>query len=219
MANCCLNTLTIRGDEETIKKCLDQIKNVDEDEFIDLNNIDPMPKELSEVEASPFLLCDVKILRKELSGEELSAEEKEQLDSARFNGKNNRENAQKALHCKEVYGRYSWYDWHLAHWGVKTTAYDSTLEWIKYHKKNECRIRFITPWEPPVKAMIKLSKQYPTLTFRFKAEEPGNEIDFSDVWRNGEGRIPAPTKLQEEALDLLLEYCLGNENLEGIKLP
>ena len=66
--------------------------------------------------------------------------------------------------------------------------------------------------------MIKLSKQYPTLTFMFKAEEPGTGIDFSDVWRNGEGRIPAPTEQQEKALDLLLEYCLGNETLEGIQL-
>ncbi|MBR6411630.1 MAG: hypothetical protein IKS41_00515 [Alphaproteobacteria bacterium] len=211
MANCCLNTLTIRGDEEIIKKCLDQIKNEDEGEVIDLNNIDPMPKELSEVIASPHLLKDVEILKKELSGEELSAEEKEQLNSARFDGKNNRENAKKALHCKEQYGRYSWYDWHLLHWGVKSNAYDSTLEWIKYHKRKKCRICFITPWEPPVKAMIKLSKQYPTLTFKFKAEEPGNEIDFSDDWRNGQGKTPAPTKKQEEAFEVLLDFFLGKD--------
>ena len=208
MANCCLNTLTIRGDEETIKQCLDQIKNVDEDEFIDLNNIDPMPKELSEVEASGSLLGDVRILKKELSGEELSTKEKERLNSACFDGKSNRENAQKALYCKEHYGSYSWYDWHLKHWGIKSNVYDSTLEWITYHRKKACRIRFITPWEPCIKAMIKLSKQYPTLTFMFNAEERGNEIYFSDVFRNGEGKTTGFSELHDELFDKFVECVM-----------
>ncbi len=209
MANCCLNTLTIRGDEETIKKCLDQIKNDDEGAFIDFNNIDPMPKELSEVIVSGSLKDDIKILKKELSGEELSAEEKEQLNSVRFDGKSNRENAQKALHCKEHYGRYSWYDWHLAHWGATGNAYDSTLEWITYHRKKACRILFITPWEPPIRAMIKLSKQYPSLTFMLKAEESGNGVDFSDVFHNGQGTRLDSYQLHNELFERYLDILMG----------
>jgi len=77
-----------------------------------------------------------------------------------------------------------WYDWNVRNWGTKWDVavrhgddYPETE--LMEEDKTFLAYRFNTAWSPPIEAITKLSKQYPTLNFNLSYEEEtgwGGEI-------------------------------------------
>ena len=80
------------------------------------------------------------------------------------------------------YGFDNWFDWNIANWGVKwdIEAHLSTIS------KNHLRYTFDSPWAPPVRAMIKIAKQFLKLDFTLEYEEPGMCFQGKLIIKNGE---------------------------------
>jgi hypothetical protein len=69
-----------------------------------------------------------------------------------------------------------WYDWNVRNWGTKWDVavrhgddYPETE--LMEEDKTFLAYRFNTAWSPPIEAITKLSKQYPTLNFNLSYEE------------------------------------------------
>ena len=86
----------------------------------------------------------------------------------------------KALRAK--YGFDNWYDWRWKHWGTKWDACDVA---VGLDNPDEVYIEFSTAWAFPTPIAIELSKQFPTLTIAFDANEEGGAYDFTVNFKNG----------------------------------
>lgn len=75
------------------------------------------------------------------------------------------------------YGAPSWYWWHIQNWGTKWNTYDGYIV-------NDDIIRFYTAWDPPIAAILALSKMYPydEIDLKFISEDVSycGEIKFLD---------------------------------------
>lgn len=187
MPNWCENTITIQGSRENIKHFLDTVKG--EEECIDFNKIIPMPPELKEVDSYGSLEKDMELVKKEISGETLTAEEQENLnllENGPSMGKNSgKENAKLALFCLEHYGAKDWFDWSVQHWGVKWTA--SNSEVCYKESDGEAIMYFDTPWNYPEPIFKEMAKIFPNLYFEILCTEP--DVGFGARFEYDEGRI------------------------------
>ena len=131
------------------------------------DNFLPMPKELVEVKNPVSIVTDnernaeiTEYERKEASGE-LSAflsrtfsltEELRDDYIARF-------------------GADNWYDWAIENWGTKWGGYDGV-------KNSDSECGFLTAWNTPYSAMVKLSEMYPKFTFMisYADEDTGSNV-------------------------------------------
>lgn len=75
-------------------------------------------------------------------------------------------NPNRALRRK--FGFDNWYDWRIANWGVKCEIDAAHLT----DGKGELTYCFDSAWSPPLKAIEKMSKQYPELNFYLEYIEP-----------------------------------------------
>ncbi len=81
----------------------------------------------------------------------------------------------------------NWYDWNIRNWGTKwdvANTDDETYPETELMMDEETTLQysFNTAWAPPTKAMIELSKQYPSLNINLDYEEEtgwGGEIEFT----------------------------------------
>ena len=60
----------------------------------------------------------------------------------------------------------NWYEWNIKHWNTKWNAYDCSIE--------SNTVYFTTAYRCPKKVLIKLSKLFPDVEFRYEFQE---EID------------------------------------------
>jgi Ferredoxin-like domain in Api92-like protein len=63
---------------------------------------------------------------------------------------------------------YNWYNFNIREWGCK---WDASNVDLSIDDEDELVYTFITPWSPPISAIIKLSEQYPTTTLSLRYEE------------------------------------------------
>jgi len=74
------------------------------------------------------------------------------------------------------------YDWCIKHWGTKWDACDLDIS-----KRKECVVAtFLTPWSPPIQAIVHISKSYPDLTFFLGYYEAGYPFCGYTIWKDGE---------------------------------
>lgn len=169
MPNHVTNLLFVKGDESQVKLLMQAVKNGSED--FDIAKYYPMPDALRNISAPTRILTEEEYadyLRRRESGE-LS------------NFENMTEGAPITEYLSQTliktYGYNNWYDWAVNNWGTKWGSYDSF-----YFKDRDC-FEFLTAWDPPVKAILKLSQMFPMLNIKLKYsdEDFGNyvgEIDF-----------------------------------------
>jgi len=74
-----------------------------------------------------------------------------------------------------------WYEWAIDNWGCKwdITAY------INHESKKELIYTFDSPWSPPLEAIKRISKLYPTLNFTIDYAEPGMCFGGIKTYKNG----------------------------------
>ena len=68
------------------------------------------------------------------------------------------------------------YDWEVKNWGCKWGASSSRLFKIS---NTVIGYDFLTPWSPPIKFLLKVSKDFPELKFYLKYKDEGNEYKGS----------------------------------------
>lgn len=81
------------------------------------------------------------------------------------------------------YGCDNWYDWACDNWGTKWDVYDSSKLEIK-GKIATCH--YNTAWSPATNFYLKVSQDYPTLTFRHEFADEGGGFVGYQVIKNGE---------------------------------
>lgn len=71
--------------------------------------------------------------------------------------------------AKAATGYANWWDWQISHWGVKWGDSETHLAM----QDGNIVGTFMTPWAPPVQGMIRISSQYPALSFTITWSEEG----------------------------------------------
>jgi len=82
---------------------------------------------------------------------------------------------------KEKYGCLSWYDWCVNHWDTKWS--DSTT--VVTTSATSVKMRMNTPWSPPLKGLLEVSKKFPKLKFRISYYERGMAYKGSMTFNDG----------------------------------
>jgi len=60
------------------------------------------------------------------------------------------------------------YKWCIRNWGAKWNASSITV----FERSRSILYEFISPWSPPIPAIIEMSKKYPELKFTLRYNEP-----------------------------------------------
>jgi hypothetical protein len=100
-----------------------------------------------------------------------------------------------SVHVAEpVIENHDWYNWRVENWGTKWNAYDISPDTFPevlsriVEKDNNASIlySFTTAWSPPIPWVLKMSPNYPLLTFSLDYQEPS--MDFCGIYtvQNGE---------------------------------
>ena len=86
---------------------------------------------------------------------------------------------------KRKYGATNWYDWCIKHWGTKWDVPSDTVLTVG---EKEIYGWFDTAWAPPVKWLVYVSKEFPTLTFTLYFSEGGVGFYGSFSAKNGSAK-------------------------------
>ena len=147
MPNHCENILTITGDKKEIKRCRAFIKGNEKKQFIDFNNIIPMPKELVGTR-SPMNIISQKEYKEQEERIAKANKEPNWQDSRCLT-----KSLSKSYHDK--FGADNWYDWSVMNWGTKWNTTANGIE-----RTGEMTIRFSceTAWAPPTRLYERISE-------------------------------------------------------------
>ena len=144
-------------------------------ELLSFQELMPMPKQLSVV-SSPVRIVTQEDYDKAVAEDALLPEKdyrKGYLPLTR----------QMQADYLEQFGADNWYDWKIVNWGTKWGAYDVSEWTIKPF--TGASITYQTAWSPATKLFLKVSKDFPTLTFRHDfVDEGGNFVGY-ETFRNG----------------------------------
>jgi len=171
MPNHCENILTITGTKKEIKRCRAFIRGEEKEQFIDFNNIIPMPKELVGTR-SPMNIISQKDYKEQEERIAKANKEPNWQDSRCLT-----KSLSKSYHDK--FGADNWYDWSVKNWGTKWNAYGQAV-------LAPNQIRFDTAWASPVPIIAKLSTLFPKLTFEVEYDIEGGCGNGCYEFTNGE---------------------------------
>jgi hypothetical protein len=202
MPNWCANLLiaTSQDDRDRLRACCP-------DGQFDFNTIDPMPAALADfgpamieddidlyrrvLEDDDYRDAYAELRRRAAAGKKLSPPS--QIKPLRavagdrrgpYVGALESDHAERVAHARRHLavraetGFNSWYDWAMQHWGVKWNAADTKIA----ESDEALRVRFDTPWAPPVAVLEKLARKEPALSADFACV-----VEIEDGF--GEGRI------------------------------
>ncbi len=65
-----------------------------------------------------------------------------------------------------------WYDWRIDHWGTKWDLSDVEL----VREPGQVWLHCLSPWGPPLPALLAISRRYPALKLHIHYEEPMMEL-------------------------------------------
>lgn len=107
---------------------------------------------------------------------------------------------------REKYGKNSWYDWSVAHWGTKWNSYGYDAEYTRKNFDGE-HIEFQTAWSRTDLVIHALAEQYPDISFEYLwADEDFGYNTGKKEYENGEETFcHIPPGGSKEALDLAAE--------------
>ena len=196
MPNWCYNTLTIRGDKETVLGLIERASTGEHDyvgpfsrrgrEDMDWGTFTPVQMEL--LMGDDDLFRDKSEVKSIFSFHAFVPVPREVM-LAPYDPNSLREVKAK---YPEWFDRFpnliAGYDWEHKEWGVKWGAREASIN-EQYEDTNGDQVvvySFDTAWGPPTEFMHKLAALYPTLSFQlsFREEGMGFEGDYS--WWDGE---------------------------------
>lgn len=149
MPNWVINKVVIKGSEEEIARCNEQITKGGQ---FSLNNIVPMPDSLS-VTCGP-------LRRIAESWSKASDEEKKEIEDKHNLTDSEKDEIRQIADNIAKYGHPTWYEWRIGKWGTK---WDVDKPWYD-HCGDTISMGFRTAWNTPETALLALSRQYPGLT-------------------------------------------------------
>ena len=175
MPNWTFNTLTVEGDQLNIARLKKQVNEPFTRKYTDYKSIDGELKEV-EIETTfnkPVFafwnICKPEDMNAYLHDEGTGVPDDPNDEKAWFQSNN-------------------WYDWNVRNWGTKWDVanvdedeYPETE--LMTDEETKLQYSFNTAWAPPIPAINKLSKQYPSLKINLDYEEEtgwGGEIEFTD---------------------------------------
>lgn len=159
MPNYCYNNLTIKGNNDELKKFVEFVKS-DDTEF-DFNNF--ISDQVSKDEHKP-------------EWDSLSKKDKDRwlIDE--------RDETQ-AFHSWwfNSYG----YDWRVKNWDTKWNAVDINIDKLD-DTMTSINISFDTAWSPPMKVFRKMIEKFDNLQFSIEGSEEGNSFGFEIEGKRGQ---------------------------------
>lgn len=175
MPNWTFNTLTIEGDQLNIARVKKQLAQPFTRKYGDYKSIDGELK-LVETEATftnPIFafwnICKPEDLHAYLHDEGTGIPDNPDDENAWFQSNH-------------------WYDWNVRNWGTKWDVANSDEDSypeteLMTDEETKLQYSFNTAWSPPIPAIDKLSKQYPSLKLTLDYEEEtgwGGEVEFTN---------------------------------------
>lgn len=193
MPNWCENRLTITGDKTQLAKIKkDALLKIKKGERIDgatenafsIAKLYPIPKELDGISSPPTIVSEKDYNKAVLNWATEKAEAKKKGKEC-WSG---RPITQKmADDFIKRFGATDWYHWSVGHWGTKWDTNGVSRNKDNDIKKNKClNYDFDTAWSPPTDAILKISEDYPKLTFSLEYCELGMCFSGTYVVKNGE---------------------------------
>ena len=193
MPNWIFNELTISGPAEEIKRFKDGLLKVG-DEFRLLQSYVPCPRKLIETEASwqeigyeTFFNPDPAGYSKFLEYpyiKKLGIETRTQLmEYVKRELPDSYENGVKINNNLFEFGYRNWYDWCNANWSTKWDAWDVELNEVS---PTELIFKFISAFNPPLKAFDQIVTLFPYLDFYQVFYEGLGDFNGFFHWFNGE---------------------------------
>ena len=149
MANWVINKVVIKGSEEEIARCHEQITKGGQ---FSLNNIVPMPESLRVTSGSITSIAD--------SWSKASDKEKKEIEDRYNLTDKEKDEIRQIVDNIAKYGYPTWYEWHVDKWGTKWDVNEPYYE----HCGDAISMDFKTAWTTPGAAFLELSGQYPGLT-------------------------------------------------------
>jgi hypothetical protein len=183
MPNHTSTILRVTGDKAMVEKFKADVKG---EELVDFNKLVPMPMELVGTQSPANIRSKDEIMRDRQKYEMLS--ESGKIDYCRNNflddgpymfGMTTEESDELTV----KYGGNNWHSWQTANWGVKWGAYEIG-NWEDIDGGSE--ISYQTAWVPATEWLLKVSKMYPTLTFKHSFADEGGSFLGYEVIQNGE---------------------------------
>jgi len=179
MPNWCSNSLRVLGDEDAMKKMLEEIP------MFSLGAVIPMPEELASIVTGSHTIDSVKVNHWRWAAGS-SVDVLQSLNSEAIPIPPEEIEA-----LREKYGAVDWYDWCISRWGTKWDV--EPVEW--YHIGAGYETVFDTAWAPPRGVIVALSERYPVLRFELSYSEAGGDFAGTDVWVAG-------VELEDQAFDI-----------------
>lgn len=198
MPNHVQSELTITGDN--VKAVLAHIVGKEENQFIDLNTIIPMPEGMHlETPSSVIKAAKRAMFVPDRIGrqESLYDHETKPLDMED-------EHWKQFIQCQENlknHGYAYWYDWAIDNWGTKWNAYSQEIDGGV--------IRFETAWSGIPALIERLCKVFPGNTFDYKwaDEDTGSNVGHMIFMDGVQFFENIPESQSREAYDLRFELC------------
>lgn len=148
MPNWTANKIVVSGDKDELNCFLDTVSNPEaereDDKAFDFNRIIPMPEILKHTHTGGGTMW----FEDENGKSRLPTE----AESAEF----------------ERIGYNNWYDWAVANWGTKWSAFETEIEASEVDFAGVINITFNTAWCHPRPIFDKLREMFPLLTFTFR---------------------------------------------------
>lgn len=149
MPNWVINNVVIKGSEEEIARCNEQITKGGQ---FSLNNIVPMPDSLNVTCGSISSIAD--------SWSKASDKEKKEIEDKHNLTDSEKDEIRQIADNIAKYGYPTWYEWHVDKWGTKWDVHESHYDCCG----DSISMGFETAWSTPQSAFLALSRQYPGLT-------------------------------------------------------
>lgn len=175
MPNHVENIIALKGDEKSIRKMLEAIKN---DDYglgtVDFNKVIPMPESLN-IESGSKSNTGIKAVKEYLNNTLDEHKDKTGTYDDFFNDLRSHRNDISDEKEKEIwdigviavenlhkYDAPTWYEWSINNWGTKWNAYGYEEDTDYSEMK---RLWFQTAWSAPHPVLQKLTEMYPEITF------------------------------------------------------
>lgn len=196
MPNWCYNTLTIRGDNDTVAALMERAKSGDHDYVGPFNPRSPAEEK---VDWGTFTPVQMELLMKD---DDLFRDKRQVLPPLSFHafipvprevmlapydpGSLAKRKAEYPEWFDRFPGLIAGYDWEHKNWGVKWGARDVSIsDKTDINGETEVVYAFDTAWGPPTEFMDRLAALYPTLQFHLSFTEEGVGFEGDYYWSDG----------------------------------
>jgi len=167
MPNHVANKLILVGTNDEIVEVLKKIRGEGKDNYVEFNNIIPMPPELHEVSSPVKIVTEAQMAEEIAKAEEMKKNNPQMYDLI---GRQHGITKKMQKEYLKKYGADNWYDFACNNWGTKWGAYSQEAPvWGKEPDgRDNVTLYFETAWSTPLPIVEALSKMFPNIIMRIR---------------------------------------------------